>query len=188
MACSLFRPGIAPTGLYSCISVRATNNASAMLEQSIYKTMLDIVRADFPNSSNYRDAVAEFRLPYWDPYRPRGGRVTFPGAGGTTTFPYDFKLPQIMTLQSVMVLSKETDRGLTSIRNPLQSFVYPRDGSFPREQWAWVQDAYQGSGRLPLRIQIRDYSNHYFAVLRSCYDTPSKCRRRQRYCRNEPRS
>ena len=68
-----------------------------------------------------------------------------PGAGGSTSFPYDFKLPQIMTLEQVMVLSKESDQQLTAIRNPLQRFTYPQTGSIPRQQWSWVQAAYRGA-------------------------------------------
>ena len=107
--------------------------------------MLDIVKADFPNSMKYRDAALKFRLPYWDPYRPRGGRISFPGAGGTTSFPYDFKLPEILTVEQVMVLTKETDTRLTRIRNPLFRFTYPSTGSLTTSEWRWVQDVYQGA-------------------------------------------
>lgn len=37
--------------------------------------------------SEYEAAALEFRLPYWDYYRPRAGAVEFPGIvdNGTTT-------------------------------------------------------------------------------------------------------
>lgn len=78
----------------------------------------------------YRAALKEFRLPYWDYYRPRNkGTTKFSGvkSGGTTTFDYDFAIPQIFTVERVMV-ARTSDDKLESIENPLNRFVFPTTG------------------------------------------------------------
>lgn len=100
----------------------------AMLEQSIFKTMLGIVDKDFSSSPKYKDAIRKFRLPYWDPYQPRGGATTRPGPGGRRSVPYDFGAPQILTTRKVMVLVSENSTELTSVDNPLYSFKFTGAG------------------------------------------------------------
>jgi hypothetical protein len=90
-----------------------------MLEQSIFKAMLDIVNKDFSSSQKYHDALRKFRLPYWDPFQPRGGATTRTGPRGPVSVPYDFGAPQILTAEKVMVLKSEKSSELASIDNPL---------------------------------------------------------------------
>lgn len=112
------------------------------MEQSIFKTMFDIAKKDFKNSRAYQDAVSRFRLPYWDPFRPRGGKVVFPGVGpgGKVSFPYDFKLPRILTEKNVVVLENESSTKLTTIPNPLYKFNYPSTGSVSADEWDELKD------------------------------------------------
>ena len=112
----------------------------AMMEQSILRAMLGIVNRDFRNSEVYQKAVLRFRLPYWDPFRPRGGQVNFPGIGpgGMVSFPYDFKLPEILNVANVTVLESETSTKLTSISNPLYQFAFPPSGSVSTQEWDWL--------------------------------------------------
>src|SRR5947207_2181972 len=93
----------------------------------------------------YRAALKEFRLPYWDYYRPRNKRTTkFSGVkpGGTTTFDYDFAIPQIFTVERVMV-ARTSDDKLESIENPLNRFVFPTTGGltdgFDGSDWSLAE-------------------------------------------------
>lgn len=103
-----------------------------------------MINDKFPNSTKYKSAAVNFRLPYWDPFRPRGGSVTFPGVtnpNGTTTFPYDFKFPSILTKRQVMILASENDTKLTAIPNPLFSYKFPANGGLPSDDQDLVQNA-----------------------------------------------
>ncbi len=113
------------------------------MEQALINAAIDIAKKYFPNSTVYQQAAQRIRAPYWDPYRPRGGQVSFPGVGGTTSFAYDFKLPRIMTEQNVVVLEKEGDAKLTQIPNPLFKFNFPASGGLSTPEWSWLQSSYQ---------------------------------------------
>jgi tyrosinase len=117
----------------------------AMLEQTIYKRMADLAE-QYPaaNKQTYRDAVKKFRLPYWDYYRPRGKAVTFPGVvnnGTTTTATYDFSVPQIFTVEKIM-LKTPTKNQLEAKDNPLRLFNFPKTGSIPADQWTIVSASF----------------------------------------------
>ena len=109
----------------------------SMVEQTIFTKMLDIAE-QFPgaNKQTYRDAAKEFRLPYWDYYRPRGKTATFPGVvdKGTTSFKYDFSVPQIFTVDKIM-LKTPTKNQLTLSSNPLHLFNFPETGGIPVNEW-----------------------------------------------------
>lgn len=109
----------------------------SMLEQTIFKKMTDIAET-FPeaNKQTYRDAAKKFRLPYWDYYRPRGKTATFPGVvnNGTTSFKYDFSVPTIFTVESIMLKTPAKNQ-LTLSDNPLRLFNFPKSGSIPASQW-----------------------------------------------------
>jgi tyrosinase len=117
-----------------------------MMKQAIFKVMLDIVDTKFGESDAYREAIQHFRLPYLDYYRPRGGTVSFPGAGigGMTSFKYNFKLPGILVVEEVMVLKSAGDTTMSRIRNPLYSFVFEdpasRPSIIPDAQWDLITD------------------------------------------------
>lgn len=71
----------------------------------------------------YLKAVEKFRLPFWDYHRPRDYDAVFPGVtqeDDTTKFPYDFSVPQILTLEEINVPLPPEDTS-TPIKNPLYS-------------------------------------------------------------------
>ena len=115
-----------------------------MIEQTIFKKMSDIAET-FPSANKqiYRDAAKKFRLPYWDYYRPRGKNATFPGVvnKGTTTAKYDFSVPQIFTVEKIMLKTPEKNQ-LTSQDNPLHLFNFPKTGSIPANQWTIISSAF----------------------------------------------
>lgn len=106
--------------------------------------MTDIAER-FPEQSKakYRAAVKDFRLPYFDYYRPRSRKttrmpgITLPG-GNRTSFDYDFSIPQIFTVESVMV-RRTSDDTLHPIENPLNRFIFPKSGGFSAQDWTLVQ-------------------------------------------------
>ncbi|KAF5642479.1 tyrosinase precursor (monophenol monooxygenase) [Fusarium tjaetaba] len=70
----------------------------------------------------------DFRLPYWDYFRPRAyTKTTFPGVtnpkDGTTTAPYDWGAPQIFTMPKIMV-KRLPDNELISMPNPFFQFEF----------------------------------------------------------------
>ncbi|KAH6664723.1 hypothetical protein B0J14DRAFT_706472 [Halenospora varia] len=109
----------------------------AMMEQTIYYEMT-LIAEKFPNPQKYRAAAQKFRLPYWDYYRARGDQgVTLPGVkfdNGTTSFKYDFRIPNILTAEKVMVRTPAKD-ALEPFDNPLVFFNFPKAGSIPEAQW-----------------------------------------------------
>jgi hypothetical protein len=111
------------------------------MEQSIINAAIAIVEKDFPESEVYQQAALRIRLPYWDPFRPRAGEVEFPGIGGTTSFPYDFKLPRILAEENVMVLEEGDDTTLTKIPNPLYRFNFPSSDGLTTKDWSWLRSS-----------------------------------------------
>lgn len=96
--------------------------------------MAEIVER-YPEASKdkYRAALKEFRLPYWDYFRPRAQRQTvFNGItssnGQETSFAYDFMMPEILTADKVMVRQTSDDK-LTPIDNPLRRLAFPSQQS-----------------------------------------------------------
>ncbi|KPI40958.1 Tyrosinase [Cyphellophora attinorum] len=138
-----------------------------MIEQSLYEQMTEIAET-FQKEEHkklYRNAVKKFRLPYWDYYKPRGGQVEFTGLnGGSTTFPFDYRLPDIFTRENVMLRTAETQNELKSFPNPLKSFKFP-----PKEKGAniWMQKAIDADGNptntqvmaMPPVATVRDLNN-----------------------------
>lgn len=82
------------------------------------------------DKKKYAAAAKEFRLPYWDYYRPRGYEVTIPGVvdGTTTTSPYDYHAPQIFTLPEVMV-KRLPDNKLVNMPNRFFQYAFSIDDS-----------------------------------------------------------
>lgn len=97
---------------------------------------------DQPHRQRYLDAAKSFRLPYLDYFRPRGGNVSFPGIsrGSKTSFPYDFRLPDIFNEQKVALKLPPHDNLQTGIDNPLYTYKFtPQSGQLPqRDQNAIV--------------------------------------------------
>lgn len=97
--------------------------------------------------TKYRDGLKQFRLPYWDYYRPRGKNAKFNGItnlDGTTNFPYDFSVPQIFTVASVKV-RRTSDDQFDTIDNPLSRFMFPQTGSLSADDWKTAAFTGQGS-------------------------------------------
>jgi len=83
---------------------------------------------DPPHRERYLKAAKEFRLPYLDYFRPRGGEVTFPGrrVGNSTrtSFPYDFRLPDIFNEKKIALKLAPRDTLTPDQDNPLYSFKF----------------------------------------------------------------
>lgn len=136
-----FRRGIVLTCRCDERSSDGTNSLRAQMEQALINAAIDIAKKDFPSSTIYQQAAKRVRAPFWDPYRPRAGAVSFPGVGGTTSFPYDFKLPRILTEQNISVLMKASDTKMTQIQNPLFRFDFPSSGGLSTQEWSWLRSA-----------------------------------------------
>ncbi|KAK4182242.1 hypothetical protein QBC35DRAFT_186135 [Podospora australis] len=99
----------------------------SLMEQTLWRHMYTIAESytDPDTSERYLDAVKEFRLPYFDYFRPRGGEVTFPGVrdGKTTTSPYDFRLPDIF-MEEKVTLNLAPDNHPDSVWNPLYTYSF----------------------------------------------------------------
>jgi len=113
----------------------------AMVEQTLFLKMRDIAET-FPEASKsaYREAAQQFRLPYWDYYRPRGEHTVFPGVfgNGKTSFKYDFSVPQIFTVDQIVLRTPEKGNELELRNNPFRLFDFPSVGSIPEREWSIV--------------------------------------------------
>ena len=92
----------------------------------------------FSNSPKYRETAQKFRLPFWDYFRPRGNDAIFPGItgpNGTAKFDYDFSIPQILTLQKVMIRVPPND-DIKLEHNPLRTFWFPVKGGIKERDWS----------------------------------------------------
>lgn len=104
--------------------------------------MSELVKT-FPSSeqSRFQKGLEQFRLPYWDYFKPRYERNTvFPGIGGgdgrSTSFPYDFSLPRILSEETILVERPGSTQRVPMSRNPLRTFVFPTgSGSIPEADW-----------------------------------------------------
>ncbi|KAI9663307.1 MAG: hypothetical protein M1831_002591 [Alyxoria varia] len=104
----------------------------AMLEQSLFLKMVEIAKRYNPTDrAVYLDKVTEFRLPFWDYYRPRGGPVTFPGVidEGKTSFPYDYRLPKIFTEKNLFARLYPDNTLKPLPRNPFQYYKFVDEDS-----------------------------------------------------------
>ncbi|OBS26116.1 hypothetical protein FPOA_00059 [Fusarium poae] len=105
----------------------------AMMEQTLFRQVANVAKrfseSNIPSGqkTKYLAAAQQFRLPYWDYFRPRGSKVTFPGVTnpkhGTTTAPYDWSAPQIFTLPEVMV-RRLPDNKLVPMPNPFFQYQF----------------------------------------------------------------
>ncbi|KAF5693620.1 tyrosinase precursor (monophenol monooxygenase) [Fusarium denticulatum] len=102
--------------------------------QTIFRQVANVAKrfseSNIPDEQKkkYLDAAKQFRLPYWDYYRPRAyTKPTFPGItnpnDGTTTGPLDWGAPQIFTLPEVMV-RRLPDNKLIPMANPFFQFAF----------------------------------------------------------------
>ncbi|KAF5558860.1 tyrosinase precursor (monophenol monooxygenase) [Fusarium phyllophilum] len=109
----------------------------AMMEQTLFRQVANVAKrfseSNIPDEQKkkYLAAAQQFRLPYWDYFRPRAyTKTTFPGVtnpkDGTTTAPYDWSAPQIFTLPEVMV-RRLPDNELIPMANPFFQFEFSSD-------------------------------------------------------------
>lgn len=88
----------------------------------------------------YRTALKEFRLPYWDYFRPRD----IDNTNQTNTFrkgtDYLFYLPRVFTTENLTVRRTSDDKR-ESIRNPLYRYINPpkESGGFTDNDWTLAQ-------------------------------------------------
>ncbi|KAF5635886.1 tyrosinase precursor (monophenol monooxygenase) [Fusarium sp. NRRL 52700] len=106
----------------------------AMMEQTLFRQVANVAKrfseSNIPDEQKkkYLAAAQQFRLPYWDYFRPRAyTKTTVPGVtnpkNGTTTTPYDWGAPQIFTLKKVMV-RRLPDNELIPMKNPFFQFEF----------------------------------------------------------------
>lgn len=98
--------------------------------------MIELVQGWVPevHRADQLKAANNFRLPYWDYWKPRGGPVTFPGVRNKkqTSHDYDFRMPDIFVAIKVMVRKPDVAE-LVPIDNPLAFFEFPEKE--PAEVW-----------------------------------------------------
>lgn len=103
--------------------------------------MIDIVNLyNEPLKTRFRDAAINFRLPYFDYFRPRAGpgRFTFPGviSNGQTAYDYDFSAPAIFTVPSVTVRYYPDGKPRQFARNPLHHYAFRAEsGQLSTQEW-----------------------------------------------------
>ena len=96
----------------------------------------------------YRKAALQFRQPYWDPFRARGGRVTFAGVRNKkgTSFPFDFRIPTVFVTEKLnLKMWPKGDYQL--IDNPLYDFNLPKesDGGIPEVEFGILEQGVSSS-------------------------------------------
>jgi hypothetical protein len=109
-------------------------------KQAIFIKMVEVAKTyDEPLKTRFIDAAINFRLPYWDYFRPRAGpgNFIFPGviSDGSTTYPYDYSAPLIFTRPSVTV--KFPPKGKPdSLPNPLHHYNFKaKTGQLSADEW-----------------------------------------------------
>ncbi|KAH7403824.1 hypothetical protein BKA64DRAFT_461089 [Cadophora sp. MPI-SDFR-AT-0126] len=119
----------------------------SLVEQTIYLQMVEIAgRYDEPHRQKYLDAAKTFRLPYLDYFRPRDGKVEFPGLGpnaSQTTFPYNFRLPDILNEKKIALRLPPDNELAYDIDNPLYTYEFSEaNGQLPKSNQDYI--AHQG--------------------------------------------
>ena len=115
------------------------------IQQTIYHKMLAIAQR-FKEPDTYVQAVRDFRLPFWDYLRPRGGNTRFPGVKddeyGTTGYGWDFSIPYILEVEKVMVYMpfdkskpEKSEAELQEMDNPLFKFSFPKSDGINDTEW-----------------------------------------------------
>ncbi|KAF2024105.1 Di-copper centre-containing protein [Setomelanomma holmii] len=112
----------------------------SLFEQTIYLQMVDIAKTyDELHRTKYVNACKDFRLPYLDYFRPRGGQVSFPGVRGDrdpplTSFDYDFRLPDVFNAKTVTVRIAPDDAPQDDFENPLYAYKFSEQtGQLPKQ-------------------------------------------------------
>jgi len=141
------RPYLAMLEVRARSRAEKRNHTDYTMQQTLFRQIANIAKrfSESPSVSEqdkekYIVAAENFRLPYWDYFRPRGYQRSCPGVthGSTTTVPYDYHAPQIFTLPRIMIKSLP-DNKLVAMANPLFKFDFVKfeDQKDPRNiDWA----------------------------------------------------
>ena len=129
-----------------------------------------------PHKDSYIEAVQQFRLPYWDFHRPRGGRVRFPGVvdpNQTTDFPFDYSVPKIFSETNLQVRVAPNNDLQPLGRNPFNFFAFPGDW-IEAEEWTRLISTnarFDKEGRQLASTELRESFNELKRKLPSAYTT-----------------
>ncbi|CZT49606.1 uncharacterized protein RSE6_10479 [Rhynchosporium secalis] len=115
----------------------------SLVEQTIYLQMAEIAgKYDEPHRQKYLDAAKTFRLPYLDYFRPRDGKVEFPGLkpnASRTSFPYNFRLPDILNEEKIALRLPPNNELAYDIDNPLYTYKFSEaNGQFSKSDQDYV--------------------------------------------------
>ena len=132
--------------------------------------MLSIARK-FRDSDAQLQAVKDFRLPFWDYLRPRGGNTRFPGVKddkyGTTGYGWDFSIPYILEVERIMVFQpfdkSKPDRKedeLSEIDNPLFKFTFPKANGIETSEWNLIRFTASRSNTVRQDSRLTGKSDH----------------------------
>lgn len=134
-------------------------------------------RYDTTHRAEYLDAVAQFRLPFWDYFRPRGGAVEFPGIGGvvdkgSTSFPYDYSLPRIFTEKTISARFYPNNELKSLGRNPFHSHKFSDEEASKIEWNIFANDVSAPARRQPessilMRFEAKSVSQKSDSTLSS---------------------
>lgn len=117
-------------------------------QQALYLQMVKRAQT-FPDAGEQLKAVQKFRLPYWDYFRPRDYQTTFPGVltgDGFTNFPYDFSVPQCLTVDRIIVSEPQNGKPVRKlIPNPLRSYTFPLENGLKDSDWAKLDASSNGA-------------------------------------------
>jgi tyrosinase len=103
--------------------------------------MFDVAeKYDEPLKATFRAAAFEFRLPFFDYWRPRRGpgNFTFPGviSNNQTAYDYDFSAPAIFTAEKVTVRKYPKGTPTSLDPNPLHHYAFTeKAGSLTTTEW-----------------------------------------------------
>lgn len=127
-----------------------------LTQQTIYLQMVEIAgRYDEPHRKKYLDAAKTFRLPYLDYFRPRDGKVEFPGLGpnaSQTTFPYNFRLPDILNEKKIALRLPPNNELAYDIDNPLYTYEFSEaNGQLPKSNQDYIV-SHPSTAALPSHI------------------------------------
>jgi tyrosinase len=87
---------------------------------------------DESTKTKYLEACDRFRLPYWDPCLPRQlGEDHSNDLSSSSTLPYEFGIPKIVSKPKVFVKKQESSSELSEVDNPLYQYKFPENFRYP---------------------------------------------------------
>ncbi len=130
-----------------------------------------IIAQSFKTPDTWVNAVKEFRLPFWDYFRPRGGNTRFPGVRDkvyqTTGYGWDFSIPYILEVEKVMVYKPfdksvpgRSEDELQEIDNPLFKFAFPKSDGIQKKEWDSLEFETSRSYTVRRDMTLKQQSDH----------------------------